>query len=186
MLLKAAMPFNVSSSEYLCPHKRRKNWVSPVSRASPAHMNSPWLILFIVEEDAPYTFLRKWGMNMNTCRNGIKCGIINHGPWPISTHRQKCTNLYNTSITGQISGWQLVDDKSVASCQQITCCKLIVKSCCPQAWYKLFHANDKSWKGWLYITTYWNIMKLISLFQLVDKLQQAGKIVMTTCNKSAA
>ena len=27
---------------------------------------------------------------------------------------------------------QLVDDKSVESCQQ-TCCKLIVKTCCPQA-----------------------------------------------------
>ena len=41
MLLKAAMPFNFSSPEYLSSHKRRKNWVSPVSRASPAHMNSP-------------------------------------------------------------------------------------------------------------------------------------------------
>ena len=41
MLLKAAVPFNFSSPEYLSPHKRRKNRVSPVSRASPAHMNSP-------------------------------------------------------------------------------------------------------------------------------------------------
>ena len=41
MLLKVAMPFNFSSPEYLSPHKRRKNGVSPVSRASPAHMNSP-------------------------------------------------------------------------------------------------------------------------------------------------
>ena len=41
MLLKAAIPFNFSSPEYLIPHKRRKNRVSPVSRASPAHMNSP-------------------------------------------------------------------------------------------------------------------------------------------------
>ena len=32
---------------------------------------------------------------------------------------------------------QLVDDKSVASCQQI-CCKLIVKTCYPQACCKLF------------------------------------------------
>ena len=32
---------------------------------------------------------------------------------------------------------QLVDDKSIASCQQ-TCCKLIVKTCYPQACYKLF------------------------------------------------
>ena len=32
---------------------------------------------------------------------------------------------------------QLVDDKSVASCQQ-TCCKLIVKTCYPQACCKLF------------------------------------------------
>ena len=32
---------------------------------------------------------------------------------------------------------QLVDDKSVASCQQ-TCCKLILKTCYPQACCKLF------------------------------------------------
>ena len=32
---------------------------------------------------------------------------------------------------------QLVDDKTVASCQQ-TCCKLIVKTCYPQACCKLF------------------------------------------------
>ena len=41
MLLKAAMPFNFSSPEYLSHHRTRKNRVSPVSRASPAHMNSP-------------------------------------------------------------------------------------------------------------------------------------------------
>ena len=41
MLLKAAMPFNFSSPEYLSHHRTRKNQVSPVSRASPAHMNSP-------------------------------------------------------------------------------------------------------------------------------------------------
>ena len=33
--------FNCSSPEYLSPHKKRKNRVNPVSRASPAHMNSP-------------------------------------------------------------------------------------------------------------------------------------------------
>ena len=37
------MPFNFSSPEYLSPHKRRKNRVSSVSRASPAHTNSPLL-----------------------------------------------------------------------------------------------------------------------------------------------
>ena len=36
------MRFNFSSPEYLSSHKRRKNRVSPVSRASPAHMNSPY------------------------------------------------------------------------------------------------------------------------------------------------
>ena len=41
MLLKAAMPFNFSSPEFLSHHKTRKNRVSPVSRASPAHINSP-------------------------------------------------------------------------------------------------------------------------------------------------
>ena len=35
------MPFNFSSPEYLSHHRTRKNRVSPVSRASPAHMNSP-------------------------------------------------------------------------------------------------------------------------------------------------
>ena len=39
------MPFNFSSPEYLSPHKRRKNWVSPVSRASPAYMNSPLVVV---------------------------------------------------------------------------------------------------------------------------------------------
>ena len=41
MLLKTAMPFNLSSPEYLSHHRTRNNRVSPVSRASPAHMNSP-------------------------------------------------------------------------------------------------------------------------------------------------
>ena len=45
MLLKAAMPFNFSSPEYLSHHRTRKNRVSPVSRASPAHMNSPLVAL---------------------------------------------------------------------------------------------------------------------------------------------
>ena len=35
------MPFNFSSPEFLSHGKLRKNQVSPVSRASPAHMNSP-------------------------------------------------------------------------------------------------------------------------------------------------
>ena len=46
MNLKAAMPFNFSSPEYLSHHRTRKNRVSPVGRASPAHMNSP-LVFFI-------------------------------------------------------------------------------------------------------------------------------------------
>ena len=41
VLLKAAMPFNFSSPEYLSHYRTGKNRVSPVSRASPAHMNSP-------------------------------------------------------------------------------------------------------------------------------------------------
>ena len=45
MLLKAAMPFNFSFPEYLSHHRTRKNRVSPVSRASPAHMNSPYEML---------------------------------------------------------------------------------------------------------------------------------------------
>ena len=41
VLLKPAMSFNFSSPEYLSHHRTRKNRVSPVSRAGPAHMNSP-------------------------------------------------------------------------------------------------------------------------------------------------
>ena len=41
MLLKVAMPLNFSSPEYLSHHGTRKNRVSRVTRASPAHMNSP-------------------------------------------------------------------------------------------------------------------------------------------------
>ena len=44
MLLKAAMPFNFSSPEFLSYQRTRKNRVSPVSRASPAHMNSPLVV----------------------------------------------------------------------------------------------------------------------------------------------
>ena len=40
------MPFNFSSPEYLSHHRTRKNRVSPVSRASPAHVNSPLELLF--------------------------------------------------------------------------------------------------------------------------------------------
>ena len=35
------MPFNFSSPEYFSHHRTRKNRVSPDSRASPAHINSP-------------------------------------------------------------------------------------------------------------------------------------------------
>ena len=40
------MPFNFSSAEYLRHHRTGKNRVSPVSRASPAHMNSPLVLLY--------------------------------------------------------------------------------------------------------------------------------------------
>ena len=41
LYFSTTMPFNFSSPEFLSHHKMRKNRVSPVSRASPAHMNSP-------------------------------------------------------------------------------------------------------------------------------------------------
>ena len=70
---------------------------------------------------------------------------------------------------------QLVDDKSVASCQQ-TCCKLvnltgllqIVSASCNKS------ANDIATS--LILTDFCNLTKLTSLLQLVDKLKQAGKI----------
>ena len=54
MLPKAAMPFNFSSPEYLSHHRTRKNRVSPVSRASPAHMNSPLKIVLYLCRWAEY------------------------------------------------------------------------------------------------------------------------------------
>ena len=69
---------------------------------------------------------------------------------------------------------QLVDDKSVASCQQ-TCSKLIVKTF-SQACCNLFEqvvtslqvisCNKPDFKQ-----SCWNLMKLASLLQLIDKLQ---------------
>ena len=55
---------------------------------------------------------------------------------------------------------QLVDDKSVARCQQ-ACCKLIVKTCYPQACCKLFAQ----------VLTSLQMKSLLQKF-LVDKLQQ--------------
>ena len=51
------MPFNFSSPEYLSHHRTQKNRVSPVSRASPAHMNSPIKI-----EKINYSYI--WGINI--------------------------------------------------------------------------------------------------------------------------
>ena len=46
-LRRLYMPFNFSSPEFLSHHKMRKNRVSSVSRASPAHMNSPLVVLIV-------------------------------------------------------------------------------------------------------------------------------------------
>ena len=54
MSVTAAMPFHFSSPEYLSHHRPRKNRLSPVSRASPAHMNSP-----IVNVRMLYSFKRQ-------------------------------------------------------------------------------------------------------------------------------
>ena len=75
MLLKAAMPFNFSSPEYLNPHKRRKNLVSPVSRASPAHMNSPLERMKNFSVSANKIKMRKWGLcfqNEKLLKSGAK------------------------------------------------------------------------------------------------------------------
>ena len=58
---------------------------------------------------------------------------------------------------------QLVDGKSIASCQQ-TCCKLIVKTSYAQAYCKLFQRVVTS----LQMTS---LLKLTSLLPLVDNLQ---------------
>ena len=50
MLLKAAMLFNFSSSEYLSHHRTRKNRVSPVNRASTAHMYGGLSLSFKISE----------------------------------------------------------------------------------------------------------------------------------------
>ena len=54
------MPFNFSSSEYFSPHKRRKNRVSPVSRASPAHVNSLLVIIYYIVVGAVYIEVRAY------------------------------------------------------------------------------------------------------------------------------
>ena len=52
--------------------------------------------------------------------------------------QQVCWHHQQADIRMRSHGlWQLVADKPVASCQQI-CCKLIVKTCYPQACCKLF------------------------------------------------
>ena len=59
MLLKAAMPFNFRSPEYLgrdIIHRTRKNRVSPVSRASPADVNSPQYSEDIYTRTTPLNF----------------------------------------------------------------------------------------------------------------------------------
>ena len=64
---------------------------------------------------------------------------------------------------------QLVYDKSVASCQQ-TCCKLIVKTCYPQACCKLFQQVLAN----LQMTSYNKLVKTDSL-----KLDKTDKFVAT-------
>ena len=55
---------------------------------------------------------------------------------PVDILQQTCYQQADIRMRSHGLG-QLVDDKSVASCQQ-TCCKLIVKTCYPQACCKLF------------------------------------------------
>ena len=75
---------------------------------------------------------------------------------------------------------QLVDSKSVTSCQQ-TCCKLIVKICYSQAYCKLFQQVVTSLQ-----MTSCNRLTLPSLVQVdeIYKLQQAVKLT-TNCIKSS-
>ena len=63
MLLKAAIPFNCSSPEYLSPHKKRKNRVSPASRA---HMNRPSEITLLWLNLCYYTSGNLNQLNMNS------------------------------------------------------------------------------------------------------------------------
>ena len=74
---------------------------------------------------------------------------------------------------------QLVDDKFVASCQQ-TCCKLIVKTCYPQACCKLFQQVVTS----LQI----NFNRLVATWQSRWNLLTSSNkpLKWATCNKSAA
>ena len=51
--------------------------------------------------------------------------------------QRTCYRQANITRIGSRGLRQLVEDKSVASCQP-TCCKLIVKTCYPQACCKLF------------------------------------------------
>ena len=70
------MPFNFSSPGYLSHLKTRKNRVSPVSRASPAHMNSPELhsirIEFIPFFISDWTLDPEWNVGSESCKLGSK------------------------------------------------------------------------------------------------------------------
>ena len=76
-----------------------------------------------------------------------------------------CKNLLQQAVSHGLQ--QLADDKSVASCQQI-CCKLIVKTCYPQACCKLFQQVVTSLQ-----MTCCNLMKLGTL-RFIGRQRDAG------------
>ena len=80
-----------------------------------------------------------------------------------------CNNLFQQAdIRMRSHGLrQLVDDKSVASCQE-TCCKLIVKTCYPQPSCKFFQQVVRS----LQMTICSNPGILTALFQLYIKTNE--------------
>ena len=57
------MPFNFSSFEYLTHQRTRKNRVSPVGRASPAHMNSPLVLKCVTNRARVNSVLNLIGLN---------------------------------------------------------------------------------------------------------------------------
>ena len=68
------MPFNFNSPEYLSHHGTRKNQVSLVSRASPAHIISP---LEVKDEWSDHYFMSGRHENKAIGRNAIN-GKVNY------------------------------------------------------------------------------------------------------------
>ena len=151
---------------------------------------------FSFEHRFPYTFtwkFERWHLPEQFCvaRGVTRADAYTAKNAPVATSLlTSCNNLFQQAdIRMRSHGlWQLVDDKSVASCQQ-ACCKLILKTCYPQAWCKLFQqavtslqmtsCNKPDFNK--LVATWWNWQACCNLSTSCDK-----PVKLTTCNKFVA